>query len=581
MMQETGIRREHEAVRKTAGASLRSTIDWHSINWKRVNCNVRRLQIRIVQAQQQGQKRKVRALQFILTRSYSGGCLAVRRVTENTGKHTPGVDGQLLDTPVKKARAVERLSAEDYRPQPLRRIYIPKSPDPKGVKMRPLGIPTMEDRARQALHLLALDPIAETTAAPNSYGFRKARSVADAIEQCFNTLARSTSAQYILEGDIKSCFDEISHQWLLSHIPMDRTILRKWLRAGFIEQRVHYPTTAGTPQGGIISPVLMNLTLDGLESLLANHFPQRHGKLVHLTRFADDFIITGRSKEILENEVKPLIQTFLHERGLTLSESKTRITHIDEGFDFLGKYIRKYNGKFLTKPSRKNVRTFLAEIKTTILENRHTPVEDLIATLNPMIRGWALSHRSSSSKKIFNYVDNRIFCELRRWMHRRHPSKSLSWCTRKYFTREGNRNYVLQGTYLDRRGKPQTVRLFKAADVTIKRHVKIRAAANPYDPKWESYFEERLALQMKNSQIGYDKLVKLWFRQEGICPQCDQKITRETGWNLHHQVWVVSGGDDSLANLVLMHPTCHQQLHAQTDQAVAPDCCTASAPAGV
>jgi RNA-directed DNA polymerase len=207
MMQETGIRREPEAARKAAAASLRPQTDWHSINWKRVNRNVRHLQRRIVQAQQQSQKRKVSALQFILTRSYSGRCLAVRRVTENTGKRTPGVDGQLLDTPVKKARAVEQLSAEDYRPQPLRRIYIPKGNDPKGTKMRPLGIPTMDDRARQALHLLALDPIAETTADPHSYGFRKMRSVADAIEQCFILLSRSASAQYILEGDIKSCFD--------------------------------------------------------------------------------------------------------------------------------------------------------------------------------------------------------------------------------------------------------------------------------------------------------------------------------------------------------------------------------------
>jgi RNA-directed DNA polymerase len=300
-------------------------------------------------------------------------------------------------------------------------------------------------------------------------------------------------------------------------------------------------------------------------------------KLPRATRL----IITGRSKEILEQEVKPLVQAFLKERGLTLSESKTRITHINEGFDFLGCHIRKYNNKLLIKPSRQNVRTFLAKTKATIKENLHTPVEKLIAILNPMIRGWALFHRSSCSKQIFSYVDNRIFCELRRWMQRRHPGKSLSWCDRKYLTRVGNRNYVLQGTYMDRRGKPHTVRLLKAADVPIKRHVKIKAAANPYDAKWEPYFEERTALQMRDSQIGYNKLVRLWFRQEGICPQCDHKITSETGWHLHHQVWVVNGGDDSFANLVLMHPTCHQQLHAQINQANDPECCAASAPMGV
>lgn len=284
MMQQTGIRRELEADHKSAGASLRPAVDWHSINWKQANRNVRRLQRRIVQAQQQGKKRKVRALQFILTRSYSGRCLAVRRVTENSGKRTPGVDGRLLNTPAKKAQAVENLTTEDYQAQPLKRVFIPKN---NGEKMRPLSIPTMQDRAQQALHLLALDPIAETTADPNSYGFRKARSVADAIVQCYTILSRSTSAQWVLEGDIQSCFDEISHQWLLSHIPMDRIILRKWLEAGFIEQQVHYPTATGTPQGGIISPVLMNLCLDRLEPLLKTNFPRRSGTQVNLVRFAD------------------------------------------------------------------------------------------------------------------------------------------------------------------------------------------------------------------------------------------------------------------------------------------------------
>ena len=578
MMQQTGIRRELEAAQKAAGASLRPAVDWRSINWKQANRNVRRLQSRIVQAQQQGKKRRVRALQFILTRSYSGRCLAVRRVTENTGKRTPGVDGQLLDTPAKKAQAVKDLVIEDYKAQPLRRIYIPKN---NGKKLRPLSIPTMQDRSQQALHLLALDPIAETTADLNSYGFRKARSVADAIGHCCNTLSRRVAAQWILEGDIKSCFDEISIEWLLSHIPMDRAILRKWLKAGFIERQVHYPTSAGTPQGGIISPVLMNLVLDGLEPLLKINFPERSRKLVNLTRFADDFIITGRSKEILENEVKPLVAAFLKERGLQLSESKTRITHISEGFDFLGLNIRKYNGKFLTKPSRANVQSFLAEIKTTIRKNLHTSVEELLRQINPKIRGWALFHRSSASKEIFNYVDYRIFYELEHWIRRRHPGKNRSWRYKRYFARVGNRSYVLQGTYLDRRGKPHIIRLVNASDIPIKRHIKVKAAANPYDPAWEPYFEERLALQMRDSHKGYERLVKLWFNQNGICPQCGEKITRETGWHLHHKIWVVDGGDESLSNLILMHPTCHQQLHAQINIINYSDCHNASAEADV
>ncbi|MGH9766985.1 MAG: group II intron reverse transcriptase/maturase [Blastocatellia bacterium] len=371
MTQQTGIRRELEAASiGAAGASLRP-VDWRSIKWKQVNCNVRRLQRRIVQAQQQGKKRKVRALQFILTRSYSARCLAVRRVVENPGRRTPGVDGQTLDTPEKKAQAVEKLSAEDYQPQPLKRVYIAKK---NGKGRRPLGIPTMDDRARQALHLSALDPIAETTADPNSYGFRKERSVADAVEQCFKLLARSNSPQWILEGDIQSCFDEISHEWLLSHIPMDRAILKKWLEAGVIERESFSLTTTGTPQGGIISPVIMNLTLDRLESLLTKYFPKHRGHCVKLVRFADDFIITGRTKELLEDEVKPLIAEFLKSRGLKFSKNKTRITHIEEGFDFLGKRFQKHSGKLLIKPSRQNMQAFLAEIKATFRENLHLPI---------------------------------------------------------------------------------------------------------------------------------------------------------------------------------------------------------------
>jgi RNA-directed DNA polymerase len=361
-------------------------------------------------------------------------------------------------------------------------------------------------------------------------------------------------------------FDEISHEWMLSQIPMDHTILGKWLKAGFIEQHTLYPTTSGTPQGGIISPVLMNLTLDGLEPLLAKRFPRRSRKLVNLVRFADDLIITGRSKELLEDEVKPLVAEFLKERGLTLSENKTRITHINEGFDFLGKHLRKYNGKLLTKPSRDNVKAFLDEIKITFKEHLHSPVETLLIALNPMIRGWAMFHRSSASKETFVRVDYHIFCELERWMQRRHPRKSLAWCYKKYFTNLGKGRYFLQGTLMDRRGKPHTIRLQEAADVHIKRHVKIKAAANPYDPSWETYFEERSALQMRDNQRGYGRLLKVWFNQNGLCPQCGEKITRETGWHLHHRVRLVDGGDDTMANLILMHPTCHQQLHARTDK---------------
>jgi RNA-directed DNA polymerase len=300
---------------QAVGAVSRETAEWYALDWQAINRNVRRLQMRIVQATKASRWGKVRALQHLLTHSYSGKILAVRRVTENNGKKTPGMDQEIWDTPEKKTQAIHALEQRGYQPQPLRRVYIPKS---DGKTMRPLGIPTMQDRAQQALHLLALDPVVESTADNNSYGFRQQRSCADAIEQCFKTLSKS-NPQWILEGDIKSCFDRISHDWLLAHVPMDRAILQKWLKSGYMEKHVLHETTDGTPQGGIISPALSNCALDGLERLVKEKFPTKKPlssfgdkfPCVNLIRYADDFIITGRSKELLEGEIKPLVEQFL------------------------------------------------------------------------------------------------------------------------------------------------------------------------------------------------------------------------------------------------------------------------------
>ena len=249
----------------TVGAAPSRKLDWDAIDWQTAQRSVRRLQVRIAKATKEGRWGKVKALQRLLTHSYSGKVLAVARVTENTGKKTPGVDGVIWTTPKKKARAVQELKRHGYHPLPLRRIYIPKA----NGKMRPLGIPTMKDRAMQALHLLAFDPVVETTADRNSYGFRQHRSCADAMQQCFLALR---SAAWVLEGDIKSCFDKISHEWLLAHVPMDKVILRKWLKSGYMEKHALHPTEEGTPQGGIASPALANFALDGLESLLREHY---------------------------------------------------------------------------------------------------------------------------------------------------------------------------------------------------------------------------------------------------------------------------------------------------------------------
>ena len=541
--------------RPAAHARSGSTTDWRDIRWSDCHRRVRSLQSRIVKAWQEGRRRKVRALQRMLTRSRSGKALAVKRVTENQGKRTPGVDGEAWSTPETKSKAVLSLRARGYKPRPLRRVYIPKS----NGKMRPLGIPTMKDRAMQALHLLALEPIAECTADGNSYGFRPKRSAADAMVRCQQILARKPCSKWILEGDIKGCFDNINHDWLLAHVPMDRVILRKWLKAGFIEVRTLWPTEAGTPQGGIISPTLANMTLDGLERELSKRFHWR--SLVHLVRYADDFIITGKSKELLENEVKPLVANFLRERGLELSPEKTSIAHIDRGFDFLGWNVRKYDGKLLVHPSKKSVRSFWEQFRATLRQYAAHEQSVLIGWLNPLVRGWANYHRCANSGRCFRKMHHSIWLALWRWARSRHTNKIRPWIAKKYFHRFGYRAWVFAAPAQSKNGKREWVRLLDLIDVHKRIHIKVRAEANPFDPEWEAYFELRQQQQMR--QVLESRLRKLWLQQKGRCPLCRQLITVETHWHLHHIVWKVHGGSDRLDNLALLHPNCHRQVHSR------------------
>jgi RNA-directed DNA polymerase len=547
-------------VEQTTGAVSHQEMGWYDIDWQKAHKEVRRLQARIVKATQEGRWGKVKALQRLLTRSYSAKVLAVKRVTENDGKRTPGVDGVAWSTPQKKWRAVNDLRQRGYHPQPLRRIYIPKTSDP--TKKRPLSIPTMKDRAMQALYLMALEPVAETTGDPHSYGFRKERACRDAIEQCFNVLTTPGRAKWVLEGDIKACFDAIDHEWLMANISMEKTILRKWLRAGYMEKGQLFPTEAGTPQGGIASPVLANMTLDGLERKLREKYPSgtRRAKRAkaNLVRYADDFIVTGCSPELLEEEIKPLVEEFLQERGLTLSPGKTHITHISEGFDFLGQNIRKYdNGKLLIKPSKRSIRRFISCVRQNIRDNKHSSAGLLISKLNPVIRGWAMYHRHVVSKAIFYSLHHEIVISLLRWARCRHRNKGGRWRKRKYFKRVGPDNWVFFGKH---KGKEH--QLFNIGKLPIKRHIAIRAAANPFDPAWEMYFEKRLERRMAETLEGRRQPVRLWIEQNGICPICQQKITPETGWHSHHIQERVYGGLDKDENRVLLHPSCHQLTHA-------------------
>jgi RNA-directed DNA polymerase len=529
----------------SAGAASHLSPDWQAIPWKTVNETVRRLQARIVQATKAGKWHKVHALQHWLTHSCSGKALAVRRVTENQGKNTPGVDTVLWKAPESKGMARHQMQRRGYKARPLRRVYIPQS----NGKKRPLSLPTMQERAMQALYLHALEPIAATLADPNSYGFRKERSCADAMEQGATVLSNSPRPQWILEGDIKSCFDKSSHPWLLSHIPMEKTMLNTWRQAGSMAQSVLSPTADGAPQGGISSPVLANMALDGLERLLRKKYPHSGpkalkgmNKQVNLVRYCADFLITGISKEVLAQEVKPLVTDFLWERGLELSEEKTRITHIEDGFDILGQQGRKYNGKFLTRPSKKNVKAFLTDIRKVIKDKKAATAYGLIATLNPKIRGWANFHRHAAAKKTLVHVDTAIVKALWRWTRRRQPKKGQRWVKDRYCGRVGNQNWRFFGTAKDKDGKPPRTLLCLASAIPITRDTKIKGDWNPYDPTWEIYLAKRLGVKMEQPLLGRRRLMYLWKAQGGICPVCHPLIPHVTGWHNHHIVYKTLGG---------------------------------------
>jgi RNA-directed DNA polymerase len=466
-----------------AGASIDDAYMWAQIDWVHVRREVRRLQMRIAKAVKEGRWNKVKALQYRLTHSFYAKLLAVKRVTSNRGKRTPGIDGILWKGARAKWRAAISLRKRGYRPQPLRRIYIPK----KNGKKRPLGIPTMYDRAMQALYKLALAPVAETTADPNSYGFRESRCCADAIGAAFNALAKPNSATWILEGDITGCYDHISHDWMNQNIPMDTEILNKWLKAGYVEKKRLYPTRKGTPQGGIISPTLANMTLDGLERIVRDAVPRR--SRVNFVRYADDFIVTGKSKRLLEKVVKPAIEAFLEERGLTLSEEKTSITHIKHGFTFLGQTFRKHGNVLHITPASSGVLSLIRKVGEIIRKHVSAPMPALIKALNQTLPGWGRYHRHVVASAAFSRIDIYVYNQLWRMLRRRHPKKSTKWLLHKYWA-GGERPHTFSVVAKTEKG-PRRYQVIRLGSLGIRRYRKIRAKANPYCPIDAAYFWRR------------------------------------------------------------------------------------------
>ncbi|WP_321416471.1 group II intron reverse transcriptase/maturase [uncultured Methanomethylovorans sp.] len=552
----TSERRDNSSSNaKSECEKLADNSSWNHINWNKVETHINRLQVRITKAVIKGNWNLVKRLSYLLTHSHYAKLLAVRKVIRNKGKRTAGIDGKLWNTPSAKMKAALNLTDKRYKAKPLKRVYIEKY---GSSKKRPLGIPSMYDRAMQSLYALALNPIAEATADKRSFGFRKFRSTQDTCSQIFNIMSLKTSAQWILEGDIKSCFDKISHQWLLDNIPMDKSILKQFLKAGFVYDQILFPTDAGTPQGGIISPILANMTLDGIDNLLINKyhrgksgtitFRQKAKHKVNFVRYADDFIVTAKTKGIAE-EIKESIKNFLKEKGLELSDEKTLITHIDNGFDFLGWNFRKYKWKLLIKPSKKSIQKITEKISNIIKNGKTWTQEDLIDKLNPIITGWSNYHQGVISKETFSILDNRIWNMLWKWAKRRHPMKSRTWIVNKYWHTKGTRNWVFST-------KRNQLKLL--SDKKIVRNPQLKLDKNPYLDK--DYFIERKFKQGSRKLSG--KFKKVWGKQKGKCPFCNLLIDINNDGEerpLHHKNG--NHNDNRISNLVYTHAHCHRQYH--------------------
>jgi RNA-directed DNA polymerase len=482
-------------VEQSTDASFDRLTEWDSIDWSALQRLVRRLQVRIAKAIQAGKHRRAKALQWLLTHSRAARLLAVRRVTTNRGAKTPGVDNVIWRTDKQKLHAADNLRRCGYKPSPLRRQYIPK----KNHKLRPLSIPTMHDRAMQALHALGLAPIAETQADPYSYGFRQGRSCADALEHAHSALCRKSSAPWVLACDIRACFDEISHQWLSENIPMDKRILHQWLNAGYLEKGQLFPTAKGTPQGGLISPLLANMTLDGMQEAIRQAVSK--GDKVNFVRYADDSIQTGATKELLEQKVKPALTDFLKPRGLELSEQKTVITPTDKGFNFLGHTVRKFGDKLLTYPAKSNVQACRDKIRRCVQSALGLSQEALLRKLNPLLQGWANYYRNGASKRTFQKMDHCVWNHLWRWIKRRHPNHSANWRKNRYFSRNSTGwNFCV--TIRLANGESKVLQLYRMASTKIERHIKVQGKANPYDPVYADYFQKRRCFAWRVREHG-------------------------------------------------------------------------------
>jgi RNA-directed DNA polymerase len=543
-------------IEQTKGHEL---THWSQINWTHVEANVRQLQGRIYRATRANDFKKVKNLQKLMTRSMSAKLKAIRQVTqENRGKHTPGIDGVVCDTPETRMELVkDGLHLKGYRPKPVRRVYIPKADGRK----RPLGIPTVKDRCIQALIKLALEPEWEQRFEANSYGFRPGRSTMDAIEAIHTNLSRRGCSEWILDADIAGCFDNIAHEPLLKRLPVFTAIIRRWLKAGTVEMGQYSDTEDGTPQGGVISPLLANIALDGMESLFGGENrrgypvkPSNRKGLNHkisLVRYADDFVVTAPTQGVIESYVIPTVKDFLSKRGLEVNEVKTRTVHVTDGFDFLGFTIRRIRGKLVTFPQKEKVNTHIDRIRTYLKKHMQAPTGQVIRDLNPVIRGWTNYYRHSAASSLFTKVQYQVYWQLWAWAKRRHPRKSAKWIVKRYYHQVGNRNAVFS------EGNAQ---ILWHADTQISRYTKVSGKSSPMDPELEGYWAQREKRRTARATFQNQRR-KMLADQRGKCGLCKQTLYASDLMDNHHMKPRHAGGDNKLGNLMLVHRWCHHAYH--------------------